>query len=236
MDVIGVFSSWVTALMKLSCCSLRRISRTRKPVFKIMPRMIGAKKITPRNSITLWRQLRMIQPTFSATASATRQMPSATANAIIFLRLVMRTVSGWIVPRREAAYAGRCCDWQQGYEEGQRVAGAQETRLRGINLVGVSRGDWLAHARRCLRGRFAQLRNLRGVHLLRQPELLHRPDHVPVRVDFIPSQSVPRRHRMRVMIVVPAFAPAEQRHPPAIRRMVARLKPPRAPRVRRRIH
>ena len=32
MDATGVFNSWVTALMKASCCSFRRISRTRKMV------------------------------------------------------------------------------------------------------------------------------------------------------------------------------------------------------------
>ena len=44
MEAIGVFNSWVTALMKLSCCSLRRISRTRKPVLRISPRMIAKKE------------------------------------------------------------------------------------------------------------------------------------------------------------------------------------------------
>src|SRR6266478_659446 len=66
MDAMGVFSSWVTALIKLSCCSLRRISRTRKLVFTI------------------------IQPTLSATASATRHTPSTIKNAIVLRREVIR--------------------------------------------------------------------------------------------------------------------------------------------------
>src|SRR5580704_774456 len=90
MEVMGVFSSCVTALMKLPCCSFRRISRTRKVVFKIMPRMIVAKTITPRNNMTLWRQLRMIQPTSSAIAKATRDMPSTRKKAIVFRRLAIR--------------------------------------------------------------------------------------------------------------------------------------------------
>src|SRR5271169_2730294 len=88
MDAIGVFNSWVTALMKLSCCSLRRISRTRKPVLRIMPAIIAAKKITPKSSRTPARQLRMTQLTFSATARATEHTPSATKNAIALRRLL----------------------------------------------------------------------------------------------------------------------------------------------------
>ncbi len=61
-------------------------------MFKIMPRIIVAKTITPRNNMTLWRQLRMIQPTSSATASATRDMPSTRKNAIVFRRLAIRMV------------------------------------------------------------------------------------------------------------------------------------------------
>src|SRR6266481_3012962 len=90
MDAMGVFSSWVTALIKLSCCSLRRISRTRKLVFTIIPAISTAKKITPRNNMTPSRQLRMIQPTLSATASATRHTPSTIKNAIVLRREVIR--------------------------------------------------------------------------------------------------------------------------------------------------
>src|ERR1700680_1175415 len=44
MDAIGVFNSWVTALMKLSCFSLRRISRTRKIVLRTRPATMAPKK------------------------------------------------------------------------------------------------------------------------------------------------------------------------------------------------
>ena len=63
MEAMGVFSSCVTALIKLSCCSLSRISRTRKLVFRISPAMMATKKITPKKNSTPSRQLRMIQPT-----------------------------------------------------------------------------------------------------------------------------------------------------------------------------
>ena len=42
--------------MKLSCCSLRRNSRTRKIVFTTIPAMISAKKTMPKNSSTPSRQ------------------------------------------------------------------------------------------------------------------------------------------------------------------------------------
>ena len=50
MEATGVFSSCVTALMKASCCSLRRISRTRKMVFSTTPPMIIASSRIPKNS------------------------------------------------------------------------------------------------------------------------------------------------------------------------------------------
>ena len=43
IDATGVFSSWVTALMNASCCSLRRISRTRKIVLSTTPVMMSGK-------------------------------------------------------------------------------------------------------------------------------------------------------------------------------------------------
>ena len=44
------------------------------------------------------------------------------------------------------------------------------------------------------------------------------------------------RRGMRVMVVVPPFAEREQRNPPVIGRVIARLEAARAPDVRRRIH
>ena len=75
MEATGVFSSWVTALMKESCCSFLRISRTRKMVLSTMPAMMSGKKMIPSTVRTLRRQLRITQLMFSVTARATRQMP-----------------------------------------------------------------------------------------------------------------------------------------------------------------
>ena len=69
-----------------------------------------------------------------------------------------------------------------------------------------------------------------------QTQGFERPDAVPVHVDFIPPEAVLRCRRMRVVIVVPAFAKCQQRHPPAIGGKVARREAPRTPGVRRRIH
>ena len=49
-----------------------------------------------------------------------------------------------------------------------------------------------------------------------QTELLQRPDAVPIEVNFIPLQTMARETGMRVVIVVPAFAQCQQRHPPAV--------------------
>ena len=62
MDATGVFSSCVTALMKASCCSLRRISRTRKMVLRTTPAMIIIISRIPRTSRIPVRQLSRTQP------------------------------------------------------------------------------------------------------------------------------------------------------------------------------
>src|SRR5215475_14853723 len=87
---MGVFSSWVTALMKLSCCSLRRISRTRKIVFRMMPAAIAQKKINPRKTLTPSCQLRMIHPLPTASAVPASPTPSVRKKAIVLRREVMR--------------------------------------------------------------------------------------------------------------------------------------------------
>src|SRR5437763_370356 len=82
MEAIGVFNSCETALMKASCCSLRRISRTRKIVLSMRPAMMTPKKTTPSTSRATLRQLSRIQLTFSARASPTRHAPSVMKNAM----------------------------------------------------------------------------------------------------------------------------------------------------------
>src|SRR5580704_3944964 len=127
MEVMGVFSSWVTALMKPSCCSLRRISRTRKIVFRIIPAMIAAKKITPKNSSTPSRQFRMVQPTVRAMARATREQPSTTKKAIVFLRLAICTVSNQDCTAKKRA---RATHGRRGNGLKERQANQKLTRNR----------------------------------------------------------------------------------------------------------
>src|SRR5580704_2975556 len=87
---MGVLSSWVTALMKLSCCSFRRISRSRKIVLRTSPVVMAPKKITPRKTLIPSRQLRMIQPKPTATATPARPTPSTRKVMVALRRLVMR--------------------------------------------------------------------------------------------------------------------------------------------------
>src|ERR1700678_2193720 len=90
MDAIGVLSSCVTALMKLSCCSLRRISRSRKIVLRTSPVVMALKKITPRKTLMPSRQLRVIQPNPTATATPARPTPRTRKVIVALRRLVMR--------------------------------------------------------------------------------------------------------------------------------------------------
>ena len=77
---------------------------------------------------------------------------------------------------------------------------------------------------------------LKNLQVPGQPEEFQNVHQNPRVVEFIPLQAVPRRSRMRVVIVVPAFAERDQRHPPGIARIVAGFKAPRSPHVRGRIY
>src|ERR1700730_3295469 len=116
MEAIGVLSSWVTALMKLSCCSLRRISRNRKIVLRMSPAVMAPKKITPRKTLMPSRQLRMIHPNPTATATMARQTPSERKKMILPRRSVMpmprfyrasRRGDYWLSPRHFARLPDR---------------------------------------------------------------------------------------------------------------------------------
>jgi hypothetical protein len=61
--------------MNASCCSFRRISRTRKIVFSTTPVMMTGKIRTPRMSSPASRQLRMTQLMLRKSAAAVRQTP-----------------------------------------------------------------------------------------------------------------------------------------------------------------
>src|SRR6185436_11874783 len=86
MEAIGVFSSCVTALIKASCCSLRRISRIRKVVLSTTPKISTMKKMIPRISSASSVRLRMIQPKLRAIESTTRHTASVMKHTIDFRR------------------------------------------------------------------------------------------------------------------------------------------------------
>ncbi len=83
----------------------------------------------------------------------------------------------------------------------------------------------------CRRGRRSRRLDVPG-----QAERLQRADAHPVEIDFVPREAVARAGRMGVMVVVPPFAERQQRDPPVVRRVVARVEPARSPLVGRRVH
>ena len=91
---MGVFNSWVMAFRKLSCCSFRRTSRTRKMVLRITPAMMTGKKITPEN------QRNNFPPVEDDPTDVEHRRDSGDENAqvmkktIVVVRLVMRMGSG----------------------------------------------------------------------------------------------------------------------------------------------
>ena len=57
-------------------------------------------------------------------------------------------------------------------------------------------------------------------------------DQKPGRIELVPGQAMARRGRMRVVIVVPAFAEGDQGDPPVVPGIVAGVEAARAPHVR----
>src|SRR5215468_1871453 len=137
--------------MNESCCSLRRISRTRKIVFTTTPAMMTRKKIDPKTMRTLSRQLMSSQPTFSVTAAATRQIPRMVKKMARRCRpLIIRDPVGF-APRtplqalsRAAAPArsvhlarslrslARCYEDKSFPDEGDDVGGRERRRARAV--------------------------------------------------------------------------------------------------------
>ena len=67
------------------------------------------------------------------------------------------------------------------------------------------------------RGVRSQRGELDAVDVASEAEFVHEPDAVPIEIDFVPAEAVARGDWMRVMIIVPAFAPAEDGDPPTVR-------------------
>src|SRR5689334_1345865 len=59
---------------------------------------------------------------------------------------------------------------------------------------------------------------------------------IPIWVDLVPDHAMTGRLWMRVMIVMPAFAPGQQCDPKAVSGAVIRAKTPRAPHVSGRVY
>src|SRR6187551_2037177 len=100
--------------MNASCCSVRRTSRTRKIVLRTRPAITRGNRMRPSASSRPSRQLMTIQLTFSATATATRQMPSVAKTidlrfgaVIMWLGCHMRSAK-WEVLSGSAASELRC--------------------------------------------------------------------------------------------------------------------------------
>src|SRR5271166_2853844 len=210
MEVIGVFNSCVTAFRKLSCRSLRRTSRTRKMVLSTRPAMSSAKKGMPTTRGTRRRQLRMIQPTLSVTATPTRHAPS-TMNSTTF-RLRPLILMGATVTRRKK----------------NRPLGKVYRAGDGIGW----RRKFLCYSRRLRIGRIV----LCDLDVPGEAEFLEQPDAVVVWINLVPCEAVARGNGMRMMIVVPSFTAREQGDPPAVARVVAGFEASRSPHVRRGIH
>src|SRR5467141_671215 len=74
------------------------------------------------------------------------------------------------------------------------------------------------------------------IYMPGQSEFLQRPDAVPVHIDFVPFQAVPRGNRMRMMIVVPAFTKGYKGHQQVVGGEVFGREAPRSPQMCDRVH
>src|SRR5277367_5317627 len=162
MDVIGVFSSCVTAFRKLSCRSLRRTSRTRKMVLRTTPAMSSAKKGMPMSIGTRRRQLRMIQPTLRATAAPSMHAPRTMKKIVLRFRpLILMGAS-----TRRAI----------------KIARSEKCTGRAMELFAaelLSDSCWL---------RIVRI-ELRDLDVPCQAEFLEQPDAVVVGIDLVPCQA-----------------------------------------------
>src|SRR5262245_36412437 len=110
--------------MKESCCSFRRISRTRKIVLTTTPAMMTRKKIEPKTIRTPSRQLISSQPMFRVTAAATRQIPRMVKKIALRLRPEIITY-----PYEDKSFS------REGDDVGGGQAGAWSCRKSGGGAV-----------------------------------------------------------------------------------------------------
>src|SRR5580692_5734564 len=65
-----------------------------------------------------------------------------------------------------------------------------------------------------------------------QPELLENPNGVPVEINFVPTQTMPSRNRVGVMVVMPPISETHHGHPPIVGGGIAGLEAARPPNMR----
>src|SRR5207244_8179783 len=70
----------------------------------------------------------------------------------------------------------------------------------------------------------------------RESQQLQHADAPPVEVNFVPLESVTRRCRVRMMIVVPTLAKGEQGYPPTVARIFTGVEALPAPHMSGRVH
>src|SRR5207245_9415143 len=65
-------------------------------------------------------------------------------------------------------------------------------------------------------GSWRKLRQFHAVHMTGEAEPLERPDAIPIQMNFIPWAAMPRRHPMRMSILLPRSATSPDRGPPVL--------------------
>src|SRR5258708_1628280 len=73
---------------------------------------------------------------------------------------------------------------------------------------------------------FSRFFRTRQLKVPRQMERAQHENSIPIRVNFVPDQPMTGRLRMRMMIVMPAFSPAQHGDPKTVSGRVVRAKAP----------
>ena len=169
--------------------------------------------MTPRIARTPRRQLRTIQLTFSVTARTTRQMPRTVKKMTDRRRPLIMAI-------KDTHGSGLGVNASKARRGGSRRSSLTPDECQAFSIRHPERlgGFFLRH--------LADLGDLQVAHHAERAEQLQRD---PADVELVPGQAVAGRHRVRVVVVVPALAEGQERHPPAVARVVARLEAARCP-------
>src|SRR5579862_2356182 len=103
----------------------------------------------------------------------------------------------WMIPK--AGFSGDLEGWAA-----RALVTLDGSRRRACSQIECR--EWLHQFRP--RG---QLRQAHTIDVPCQTNFFQNPNTVPVDVELIPGKAMPRRDRMSVMVVVPAFAESEKR-------------------------